>query len=141
MYSKFTVKLISINKDLPQTVIFTRGCARFAAILLARSHHQFFHRRCWFISHRLFIVESCNFCHVGDRFVGAPLKNVKISANRAHPCVLHASFSFFRFVKFVKFFEILVFFFKNTGTRVNFEFYTCTYNLNIPVLITACITY
>ena len=56
-----------------------------------------------------------------------------------------SSFSFFRFVKFVKFLEILVFFFNKYRyklcTCVNFEIYTCTYNLNIPVLITTCIAY
>ena len=55
-----------------------QGCDGFAEILFARAHHQFF-------SHRLFIVESCNSCHVDNKFVGAPVENVKISAKRAHP--------------------------------------------------------
>ena len=57
----------------------------------------------------------------------------------------HSSFSVFQFVKFVKFFEILVFFFINYRyklcTCVNLEIFTGSHNLNIPVLITACITY
>ena len=61
-----------------------QGCAHFAAILVARTHCQFLHKRCSFISHRPFIVESCNSCRVDDRFVGTPLEKVKISAKRAH---------------------------------------------------------
>ena len=68
------------------TQLWRLGCALFAEILLARAHHQFFHKRCSFISHRLHTVESWNSCHV-DKFVCAPLENVKISAKRAHPCI------------------------------------------------------
>ena len=62
----------------------TEGCARFAAILLAGSHCQFLHKRSSFISHRPFIVESCNSCRMDQQFVHVQVENVKISAKRAH---------------------------------------------------------
>ena len=56
-------------------------CAGFAAILLVRTHCQFLHKRCSFISHGPFIVESCNSCRVDDKFARAN----KMSAKQAHP--------------------------------------------------------
>ena len=87
------------------------GCTHFAEILLARqfvhkrcsfiSHRpfivescnscrvdgQFVHKRCSFISHRPFIVESCNSCHMDGQFVHVQVENVNISAKRALPYV------------------------------------------------------
>ena len=55
-------------------------CARFAEILLVYAHCQFFHKRCSIISHRPFIVESCNSCRMDNKFVSTPVENIKISA-------------------------------------------------------------
>ena len=50
------------------------GCAGFGEILLARTHCQFLHKMCSFISHRPSIVESCNSCHVDEQFVHIQVK-------------------------------------------------------------------
>ena len=61
-----------------------QGCARFVAILLVRARCQFFYNRCSFISHRPFIAESCNCCHVDEQFVPVQVENINISAKRAY---------------------------------------------------------
>ena len=76
----------------PELKPLLQKCACFAEILLACAHQQFFHKRCLFISHRLFIVESFNSC-IDDRFVGVPLKNVKLLAKQAHPSFVEMLFA------------------------------------------------
>ena len=80
------------NPQLTKYVdVAAQGCARFAEILLARTHHHFFNERCSFTLHRLFIVESCNSCHVDEQCVHVLAENVNISAKRAHPSALSHS--------------------------------------------------
>ena len=88
--SKKEIWQCSQNLDLNQICGVAQGCARFAAIQLVRTHCQFFHKRCSFISHRPSIVEPCNSCRVDNKFVGAPLENVNISAERAYPLLPYA---------------------------------------------------
>ena len=78
------VSLIKFDKN-PDLKAFFPGVCSFCWNFVVTHTLSVLHKRCSFISHRPFIVGSCNPCRVDDKFVSEPLENVKISAERAHP--------------------------------------------------------
>ena len=64
---------------------FFSGVCAFCWNFVGCALRQLFHKRCLFISHRPFIVESCNSCGMDQQFVHVQVENVNISAKRGHP--------------------------------------------------------